>query len=545
MISFHREPRWSDIGHAGAMGYGRTETRKTKSDTDEGTVVTLLPQSLLVRSGQLVTLAATFATLGCAAQRGRQETRDFYASTDMAAYIVRAPVISEPLTMQDALDYADRYNIHVWIAAKERDFQKELATQSLLKMLPSMIAGAETKERSTFDASSSQSLASGEESLEASLSSGKQNDTWNVSATWNLLDFGISFLRARQQKNRVGIAEERERRVRQNLALEVTQAYWRAVTARESAAEAEHIREEIAASIEKVERQIVDRTLSEIDGLKSEATLLSQQEGIRQYKRNYSTARAELGALMGLPPGARFTLAEVDLDQGAPLVEFDIAALECETLRSRPELFEKDLEEAISRDEVHVALAQMFPSLSLFWRYDNDRNRFLVFNDWYTAGLRASWDLLAIPQKMKQREAVKLRSELITQQRIALAVGIVTQLHLALIDYEEAIERREITWTIAQKRRALLVAVESAADEGKSHDGETLDHRMTYLKARAKYLAAHANLMASHARLLNTIGRNLTHGGSERVADDTASLDAMPSTEHVEWSPRFATPQEL
>jgi hypothetical protein len=80
------------------------------------------------------------------------------------------------------------------------------------------------------------------------------------------------------------------------------------------------------------------------------------------------------------------------------------------------------------------------------------------------------------------------------------------------------------------------VAIESAADDGKSHGGESLDHRMKYLKARARHLATYANLMVSHARLLNTVGRD---EGSESgmVTDSEVSHEEERSWESVDETP--------
>jgi outer membrane protein TolC len=446
-------------------------------------------------------------TCGCATPPSRLQVRDANASADLEAYGALAPDVTDPLTLADALHYAVRHNIEVWIAAQEREYRHELATQSLLKMLPSLLAGAESSRRSRFDAASSVSLESGSESLEPSYSSEKQTDTWNISTTWNLLDFGLSFLRSRQQANRVQIAAERERRVKQNLALEVTRAYWQAVTARAAARQVEPVAREVAAQLERIRREIDDKAISQIVGLKRQTLLLEQQETLRRYERSYLAAKAELATLIGLSPGAEFTLADVDLSQPVPPLAFEVAELEREALRSRPELFEKDLEQAISRDEVHVALAQMFPSVSLFWRYDDDNNRYLAFGHWNAAGIRASWDLLALPQQIKQREAVKLQTELIAKRRIAVAIAILTQLHLALIDYQEALGRCQTTRTISETHERLLTAVENAAQEGKSHGGDALDQRMKYVRARAKHLSAYADLMVAQARMIHTLGR--------------------------------------
>jgi outer membrane protein TolC len=491
-------------------------------------------RSRLVRRGQRAGFALILLLGGCVApQADRQETRELNAAADLEVFHVRAPTVEEPVTLDVALAYADRYNIEVWLAALERRFQHELTTQSLLKMLPSFIAGGNASRRSEFDAATAVSLATGEESLEPSYTSEKEIRTWNLEATWSLLDFGISFLRARQQSNRISIATERERRVRQNLAMKVREAWWQAVTSRVSAEFAAAAAEEVADALAKIRSEVAAKSISQIEGLRIETRLLELQEELRRYRRDYLSAKTELATLMGLPPGAEIELAEVDLTATPKSLTIDIEALEHEALRSRPELFEKDFEESISRDEAHLAIVRMFPDLVPFWRYDDDRNRLLSFNHWNTAGIRVTWDLLLIPQQLQQHAAMKLQTELVARRRTAIAIAILTQLHLAIIDYQDAREQLETTASIAEKRRELASAIANAASEGKSHGGEVLDQRMRHLRAQAKHLVAYARLMAAEARLSNTVGRDIHETVEPRTAADTPGMHE-PNEEDTE-----------
>lgn len=448
--------------------------------------------------------------LSCASQPGQREARVLRAELDLAAYRVRAPEISGPLGLADALRLARAHNIEVWIAAQQCRFQQELATAATLKLLPALTGGVDSSHRSELDAARSISLESGEESLEPSYSSERTTHRWDVAATWNLLDFGISFLKARQQSNRIHIARQQERRVRQNLELEVTRAFWQAVAARDVSFQADGLAAEVQARLEVLVDERAEATVTEVDGLRRETALLEQLEELRRYKRAYLSAKTELATLMGLPPGTEFELAEVDLNAALPEWEPDLAALEQEALTSRPELYEKDHEEAISRDEAHLAIAEMFPNFSVYWRYDIDDNRLLAFREWQTVGLRASWDLLSIPRQLARHNAMNLQTELVTKRRMAVAVAVLTQLHLAVIDWLEARAQQGLAREIAARHEALLSAVEAAAEQGASHAGEILAQRMAYLKACARDLSTYANAQTARARVLNTVGRDPT-----------------------------------
>ncbi len=487
-------------------------------------------------------LAALLGVTGCTLPADRLEARARQAVADLAACRSRAPALTQPITLPEALAYADRYNIEAWVTRREREFEHELTTQSWLKLLPSLLAGTESRHRSELDAASSVSLERGQQSLEASYSSPQTRRVWDITATWNLLDFGISFFQARQQANRLAIAAERERRVRQNLALEVTRVYWQAVAARAVAVEARRVGCEVDATLQRIQAEVAAQTMPALEGLKREAVLLEYQEELQRYERAYQAALAELAGLLGVPPGSPLELAQVDLDAPPPDLGQDldyagpvnaaaastasdrptgaptepaadrpaaaVAELESEALRRRPELFEKDCEQWISRDEAHIALARMFPSFAVFWRYDWDDNPYLAFNEWRTVGLRATWDLLSLPQQFVHHRAARLHTELVEQRRLAVAVAILTQLHLALIDCRQMAEQYRLASAVAEKHGELLAAVENATAEGKSHAGEALEQRLKWLKARARQLTAYANLMIAQARLSNTLGRD-------------------------------------
>ena len=81
------------------------------------------------------------------------------------------------------------------------------------ELLPSLTASAGYVARSRQRASSSESIVTGQQSLEPSVSEERVNQTYDITFGWNLLDFGMSWLRAQEQASEVLIAEEQRRKV--------------------------------------------------------------------------------------------------------------------------------------------------------------------------------------------------------------------------------------------------------------------------------------------------------------------------------------------
>jgi len=115
-------------------------------------------------------------------------------------------------------------------------------------------------------------------------------------------------------------------------------------------------------------------------------------------------------------------------------------------------------------------------------------------------------DLLSLPARFKERKTAKMRAELINHKRVATSMGIIAQLHLAVIDYEFEKEQYAQARKISDVRLELVQAMGDAMKEGKAHAGEFMDPQAKYFTARSRYLMTYANLMTSQARIRHSLG---------------------------------------
>lgn len=485
----------------------------------------------------LLVLTPLLVAAGCASVEGRRDLRLKNAMEDITRFEALAPMPTGPLDLLDAIDLALRHNLELHATEQEQAYQRELLTRSHFRLLPSLNGSAEYARRDSLPASSSISLQSGDESLEPSYSSDKRTRQWNLSAAWNLLDFGVGFLRSRQAAHRVAMSQDRLRRARQDLVLKVTESWWRAVAARESMRSAQAIQDLIDDMQREVRKQIDQGSLSRIEGLRRQDQLLERGLVLRRVEKRYHRAVTELTTLIGIPPGGLPRLAAADFEAAPPAMLESVAALEEHALAERPELYAKDAEERISLDEARVAVAEMFPSPSVFWRYTEDGNPLLYTNQWQTAGAKAAFNLLSVPEKIFKRRAARAQGDWIRRQRVTLSVAILTQLHLAWLDHAAARQELQDVATFLATRRKLLDAVDEVAGEGQVSGAEALDVRMKHLLTRTRYLDAYVEVIVARARIYNTAGRvdpDLTAGASLRSIQPggallgDASHDASP-----------------
>ncbi len=139
-------------------------------------------------------------------------------------------VIDDPITLYEAIARALKYNLDFHVELSEKILAETNVDLSKYELLPQLVAKTGYNSRDKFSGSSSRSLLTGTQSLQSSTSSDRDIFTSDLSLTWNVLDFGLSYIRAKQSADRVLVAEEEKRKVVNRIVQDVRTAYWRAVS---------------------------------------------------------------------------------------------------------------------------------------------------------------------------------------------------------------------------------------------------------------------------------------------------------------------------
>ncbi len=193
-----------------------------------------------------IALSAALVFQGCFAPAQPnldREARVMEALDDAAA----RDALPNPLTPTRAVAYALAHNLDAKVAEIEAAYQNESLVAARRKLLPGLTLRYSPNYTNHPAARWSESTESKTESLESSYSSEQYTRQSEVGMVWNLIDFGVGYLRARQQGERILHADQQRRRVRQQVVLNVLSHYWRAAAAERIAAEAESLRARLSA----------------------------------------------------------------------------------------------------------------------------------------------------------------------------------------------------------------------------------------------------------------------------------------------------------
>ncbi|MFN9471078.1 TolC family protein [Acidovorax sp.] len=421
-----------------------------------------------------------------------------------AIYAGQEPVTA-PITFHEASARALKYNLDYRLKLMENALAKNLADSATYEMLPRLVAGAGYASRNNDSGGSSIGIQDRIESLRPSTSQERDRTLANLTFSWNVLDFGVSYYRAQQKADQFLMAEERRRKVAQNVLQDVRNSYWRALGAQKLIGRGD-------ALLARVNTALAQARQVEKEGLMPQSQVLAYQRALLDAvnlltlrRQELELARAELTALMSIPPGTAYTLAD-EQEIALPPTPTNIEALERMALEKRPELLEESYRKRVTENDIKAAKLLLWPNLSVDAGPSYDSNKYNYNSNWVDVGVRLSWNVLKLAQLPALERAHKAQNETDDLRRMALSMAVLTQVRVGVQRYDLALSELKFSEeSLAVDSRLLSFSQKAAKTQ--------FDSRLEVIRAEARALlaeyqryATYSNAQAAWGRLYNSVG---------------------------------------
>ena len=357
--------------------------------------------------------------------------------------VAAVPPLTHPLTLAEAIARADKFNLDSRVKLMEQAQALDQLDVSKYDLLPKLTADAGYTGRSTPSAAVSRDLyTQGNALANPSYSTDRDDVTGDLTMTWNVLDFGVSYFAAHQQADRALIAGERRRKTLDTLVQDVRSAWWRA-------AAAQKLKGSVDSTLSLAERALADARKAEQANIRNPIEILRYQrsmvESIRQLEsieEELATAKTELSVLIGLPPGTPFEIAvPSDAELVPPQWTMPISRMEELAVRDNPDLHEADYSERISVDDTRKAILRMLPGISFSLSRQYDSNSFLVYNRWNEVGARLAWNLLNVFSGPAEIQAAEAGETVAHDRALAMQMAVLAQVHIARRQFEISVQQ--------------------------------------------------------------------------------------------------------
>lgn len=428
------------------------------------------------------------------------------AAQDLVTIYQEQDPITGPITYHEATARALKYNLDYKLKLMETALARGLHDVSTYEMLPKLVAGAGYVSRNNDSGGISVLIEPPRtESLAPSTSQERDRSLANLSFSWNALDFGVSYYRAQQKADGVMMAEERRRKVIQNVMQDVRNSYWRAVGAQK-------LLGRVDALLERVHQALARAKEIEKQGLMPQAQVLGYQRALLDAvntltlrRQDLELAMAELRALMSIAPGTKFTLAEED-ELTLPMPPANVEALERLALEKRPEIMEEWYRKRVTENDIKAAKVLLWPNVSfdMGWQYDS--NKYSYNNDWIDTGVRLSWNLLKLTQYPSLQRAHKAQNDTDDMRRLALSMAVLTQVRVGVQRYGLALQELKFAEESMRVDERLLNYAQAAAKSQFDSELEVIRTEARALLGTYQRYASYSNAQAAWGRLYNSVG---------------------------------------
>lgn len=427
-----------------------------------------------------------------------------------------------PVTLHEATARALRYNLSSRVKEVERQIAENRLGASFWSMLPKFNVSASATGRDNVQASSSKSVLTDQQSLETSTSQDRSHYDADFKLSWNILDFGVSYFSSRQMANQALVAEERRKKVVQQLINDVRDAYWRAVAAERLLDRIEDTLDKVRTAIAKAEAIEESRAQKPVEILNYQRDLYSKLLQLQGLRRTLVASKLDLAKMMNLPPSTAFKVAIPDEMPPLPQLAVEVTALEAQALATRSELIEESLQERIAADEVRKSIARMFPGIELTGNRGYSSNSYLLHNRWNEASVKLTWNLFNLLSGWDDIEQAEKQKELVMVRRQTLGMAVVSQVNLAYLDYREAED--------AYRTAARIQTVNEKIEGHKNREAASQNlGELELIQTQLNTLLAQMKKDEQYAQLQNSLGRMALSVGEDPYAklDDRADLPVL------------------
>jgi outer membrane protein, multidrug efflux system len=427
---------------------------------------------------------------------------DLREEIDRQAATLPKEVLARPLSVEDAVNMALAHNLDARVKSLDEALAAGRADLSLFSLLPEMAAKGNLSRRNPQKTTTSKDLSTGEVAA-YSVGEDKISRTGDLTASWNLVDFGIALLRLDQAEDKMALAAEKRRRAAHLLVQDVQAAYWKAVINEFANRKYASLESRFVKSVDDAETAERTRVGDPMQMLGHQRTIVDTMRQIAELQRQTATAKAELAGLMGIPSASAFTLEELKDDSALAAEEPDqgVEAMEATALANRPELKTEEAQFRIDRNDIRTELLKTLPGIGPFMGGHYDSNTYIKYNAWADAGLHMAWNLVDILSTPKRVGNAQMVAETTRARRLAMGMAVRTQVHVADIQVRHALKEYRLAEQIAAIDRRITSLAEKSKKAGSGSAMEAVKAEAAGMLSTLRRFILYSDLQGAKARL--------------------------------------------
>lgn len=432
--------------------------------------------------------------------------------------------VSNSISLYEAMARALKYNLDHRIELMEGALSNRKLRAARADMLPNLVANFDRTQRSVASYSYSDT-PSGPRTTTPSRSSNMTTFKNDITFSWNILDFGLSYVRAKQAADKTLIAEEQKRKVINHIIEDVRTAFWRAVSAERLLTGFNELEKRIEIALSNSRQLGSSGYTSPVAALTFQRELVEIKGKAQRLQRELTTSKIQLAALMNLRPSEEYHLAVPKRTLSNLKIQIPSDELIRLALQNRPEIREASYNSRISEREAEVAILELLPGVQLFSGSNFDSNDFLLNSNWVSIGAKASWNVMKLFAYPTRKGVILANIKLKDQRSLAMTMAVMTQVEVARVRYKYLRREAKTAEQYHVLQQKILKQVNASARAGVASEQNVIHEELSTLIASARYDIAYSDLQNAFATIYASIGVD-PWGDILNVDSDVATLAA-------------------
>ena len=210
---------------------------------------------------------------------------------------------------------------------------------------------------------------------------------------------------------------------------------------------------------------------------------------------------------MGLLPNQKFKVVETK--DPLTILDMNIKGMEEYALIHRPELKKSHYDEAISIQETKVGMASLLPGLNFNAAWTHSSNDHLMNKTNLEYGSVMGANLLNVFMYPKIKKINQTNTEIIKEKRLALSMAVLSQVHLANIDYSLALEEYDTAERYYQVSRKITEQIKNAQKIAKFGNLELIREQASLLVAELRHDLAYTKLQYAVGKIYTSVENDI------------------------------------
>jgi len=380
-----------------------------------------------------------------------------------------------PLTLENAREMAITRNKAYNLKVDRLLFEIDQKGASAKSMMPQIYANSFGRWRNNTNASVGVKVGEISRAMPQDFYTAQDRSyaNSNLTLSWNLLDVGLMGYRKGLNKIDGYDAIETSRLGCHQLMVDVERAYWRKAAHTRAEVKRDWLDERIDYALTQSNNHIKSHPDERLSELMFQRELIDIKRWYESMFRTLASASSDLEKLMNVPHGTEFAV-----DHNAPHShgEFgstlgnDLNKLFAIAFENRPELrqalYNRDKTEIQSKE----AMLRHFPALGLLVSANQDTNSFALNQDFISAGLNLSWDVLNLTKIGSTKANGNIRENL-TEANIQVVAGtIMAQTALAIEEVKNLEHEMDLAWKAKDVQAQITDRISSDVASGEARE---------------------------------------------------------------------------